>query len=171
MDAVIMPRTAPAFSAASAAFSPGTTPQDIFTITGSATKTIEVLRMTISSIQTAAGTNSWFIAKRSTANSGGTSAAVTAVPHDSNDAAATATVLQYTANPTAGTLVGNIWTGKQHSPTAATIGLPVMLVDFTLLYGKPIILTGITEVLAWNFAGASLPSGLSCHCVVTWIER
>ena len=171
MDTVIMPRAAPCFSAASDAFTPGATPQDIFTITGSATKVIEVLRMAISSIQTTAGTNSWFIAKRSTANSGGTSASVTAVPHDSNDAAATATVLQYTANPTAGSLVGNIWSGKQHSPSATTIGLPVMLVDFTLLYGKPIILTGITDVLGWNFAGAALPTGLSCHCVVTWIER
>ena len=168
---VIMPRTAVCFSAASAAFTPGATPEDIFTITGSATRTIEVLRMAISSTQTTAGTNSWFIAKRSTANSGGTSAAVAAVPHDSNDAAATATVLQYTANPTAGTLVGNVWAGKQHSPSATTVGLPVMLVDFTLLYGKPMILSGITQVLAWNFAGAALPTGLSCHCVVTWIER
>jgi len=48
------------------------------------------------------------IVKQSTATTGGTSAAVTRVPLNSNNAAATATVLQYTAAPTPGTSVGNI---------------------------------------------------------------
>ena len=46
--------------------------------------------------------------KRSTASSGGTSAGRTEVPHDASDAAATCVVLQYTADPTEGTLVGPI---------------------------------------------------------------
>ena len=86
-----------AYMAASLPFTvTGATPQDLFTITGSSTKTISVIKTGIVTTQTTAGSNNWFLAKRSTASTGGTSAAVTAVPTDDTYPAATASVLQYT---------------------------------------------------------------------------
>lgn len=92
------------YAAASTPFTPGATPQDVFTITGSASKTVTVLSAGIATVQTTAGVNHWQLVKRSAANTGGTSVVVAAVPIDDSFAAATATVRQYTANPTAGPL-------------------------------------------------------------------
>ena len=161
-----------AFSAASAAFTPGATPQDVFTITGSATRRVTVTKMSITTVQTSAGMNAWSLVKRSTANTGGTSAAVTRVPFDDAYPAATATVLQYTANPTAGTLIGNVWSGRVASPVPASA--PTGDFEKTVLnggLGQPVILTGTTDVLAWNFGGAALPSGLSVQACVWWTEQ
>lgn len=82
---------------------------------------------------------------------------------------ATATVLQYTANPTAGTLVGRIWSGRVSSPAPATggVGNVNIALDFQR---NSIKLAGINDVLAWNFNGAALPAGLSVVAWVQWME-
>ena len=167
--------TFPTFMAASSAFTPGATPQDVFTITGNATTNVYVLKMGISTNQTTAGSNAWFIAKRSAANTGGTPATVTAVPMNSNSAAASATLNQYTANPTAGTLIGNMWSGFVNASAPATAGVggyQGVEVDFfaTDTYCGPIALLSASEVLAWNFGGAALPTGLSVLAWVLWAE-
>lgn len=163
----------PSYMAASSAFTPGTAPVDVFTITGNATTNVYVQKMGISTTQTTEGVNAWFLAKRSTANSGGTSAAVTAVPMQSGNAAASATLLQYTANPTAGTLIANMWNGWLNSPKVTTAGignLQGIILDFESMYGQPIALLTAAQVLAWNFGGASLPSGLSVLAWAQWFE-
>lgn len=157
----------------STGFTPGATPDDVFTITGSATKEVKVLAMGISTIQTTAGVNKWYIRKRSAANSAGTSASVTAVPIDSRIPAATATVLQYTADPTLGTAVGDVWGGHINSPAAATAGIGGLVgthIDFISRLGQAISLRGIAEVLAWNFNNVALPAGLSVLAYVVFAE-
>ena len=159
------------YVAVSTAFTPGATPVDIFSITGSATNNIYVQKMGISTIQNAAGVNALFIAKRSTANIAGTSAAPAIVTYGSGNSAATATVLQYTANPTTpGTLVGYAWGGWVNSPIAASAADPVTEIDFVTAYGQPIELLSTAEVLAFNFKGAALPAGLSVIAYVVWTE-
>lgn len=162
------------YAATSGAFTPDTTPADVFTVTGSATKTIKVQKMCITTTQTTAGTNAWFITKRSTANSGGTSSNLTEVPLDSSNAAATATTLSYTVDTATGTLVGNVWGGWVDSPVVTTAGIGGLVgtcVDFTDLYGQPVALRGTAEVLAWNFNLATLPPGLSVIATATWTEE
>jgi len=162
------------YAAVSTAFTPGATPDDVFTITGSATKVVEVVKMGLTTVQTTAGVNAWFIRKRSTANSGGTSASAAAVPMDSKLPAATATALQYTADPTLGTSLGDVWSGHVDSPAVATAGIGGLIgvaVDFLALYGQPVRLRGITEVLAWNFNNAALPAGLSVLAYAVFSER
>jgi len=162
------------YMAASTAFTPGATPQDVFTLTGSATTNVYVLEMGISTTQTTAGLNAWFIAKRSTANTGGTSAGLTEIPLQSNNAAATATGLQYTANAAAaGTLVGYLWGGWVNSPDVGADGpgaLSPTVVNFETVMGKPLALMDATEVVSWNFKGATLPAGLSVLAYIKWIE-
>lgn len=158
------------FIAASAPFTPGATPQDVFTITGSATRAVRVIRMGLSSLQTTAGMNSWQVVKRSTANTSGTSASVTRVPLDKAYPAATATVLQYTVNPTAGISIGAIWSGRVAAPAPATaVGNTEKIIEVPT--GTLAILTGTADVLAWNFSGVALPSGLSITPWVMWTEQ
>lgn len=163
------------YSAVSTAFTPGATPQDIFTITGSATKTIKVSCISISTDQTTAGTNKIFLVRRSSALTGGTSASVTAVASDVNNPAASATILQYTANSTGGgTLIGNIWGGFTNSPAAATAGIGGFIgtvVEFTENFGQSIVLRGIGDVLAVNLGGVALPAGLSVIITIDWSEE
>lgn len=166
-------RTNYTYSAASSAFTPGATPTDIFSITGSASSNVYVVKMGISTTQTTEGVNAFFISKRSSANSGGTSAAPAIVPHNSNNPAVSASVLQYTANPTAGTLVGYLWGGWVNSPKAATAGIggfQGVELNFQDMFGQPICLLNTSEVLAWNFKGAALPSGLSVLAYCEWYE-
>lgn len=168
-----VPAVKSSYVAFTAPFTPGATPQDVFTITGAASKVIRVMCMFISSVQTGSGVIGWQVVKRSTANSGGTSVAVTAVRSDPTDVAPSATVLQYTANPTAGTLIGNAWSGFVGSPTAGS-GMASHVgafVNFTEGLGKPMILRSTSDVLAWNFGGVALPAGLSVRAGVYWTEE
>jgi membrane protein implicated in regulation of membrane protease activity len=159
------------YMGSTAAFTPPATPTDMFYIAGSGTKTIKILKLWWSSTQNTAGVNTWFVIKRSTANTLGTAVATTKVPNDSNNAAATATVQHYTANPTLGTSVGNIFTGRVLSPATATTNAQINNLDFNQLLGQPLVLRGTAEGLSLNFNGAALPAGLSMTVGVMWTEE
>lgn len=163
------------YSAAFPAFTPPATPTTLFAITGSGTKTIRVISMNIGTVQTTAGVNRIYAMKRSTANSGGTSAAPTIVPHDSNNGAATATVLSYTVAPTTGSLVGNVAILNVYSPILAT-GTSAQNQDFPVNgvawdLPQPVTLRGTGQVLEFNFNGAALPSGMSVTGNIIWTEE
>lgn len=159
------------YSATSAAFSSANTATDIFTITGSATKTVRINKISLSCTQTTAGYFDVFLVKRSTANTGGTSAAVTAVPNDSANSAATATVLSYTVNPTTGTLVGNVRGKKVFVPAPATAsGASDQDILFGDANGQSLVLRGTAQVLAINFNAATLTGDL-CIAFVEWTEE
>lgn len=166
------PAIATTYSATSAiAFNAANNATDIFTITGSATKIIKVLRVGFSATQTTAGTANVLLVKRSTANSAGTSAAATAIPHDSNDVAATATVLNYTANPTVGTAVGTIRAYRAFIPAPATAST-VTYYEFTFgsLPEKAVVLRGTGQVLALNLNATTI-TGNAFTCFVEWTEE
>jgi hypothetical protein len=167
--------TASTYSATSGSFTPGATPTDIVTLIGSATKTIRILRLELSTTQTTLGMNTWFLVKRSTANSGGTSTNPTVVPFDSNNATPTAVMAVYTANPTTlGTLVGDISSIKLVS--APTVGgtppQDYWGYDFTNSGTQQgLVLRGTSQVFALNFNGAALPAGLSVNVNIMWSEQ
>lgn len=144
---------------------------DVFTITGSVTKTIRVTRVEVSATQTTAAYQTILLVRRSTANTVGTSAAVTATTSDSNNPAATATLLSYTANPTTGTLVGNIRAAKQFVPAALTVaGNPILAWDFGNRPAQAEVLRGTSQVIAINLNGAGV-TGNSFNISVEWTEE
>jgi hypothetical protein len=160
--------TKASYSAAALAFVPALTATDIFTLTGSATKTIRITRIQISATQTTATANNIVLLKRSTANTGGTSTTLTATPLDSANAAATAVARSYTANPTVGTLVGNLRVDKLFIPT--TTGSPTIL-DWKFGEGcQPIYLRGVAQVLAVNLNSTTL-AGNSFNIFIEWTEE
>lgn len=161
------------YAASGLPITPPATPTDIVRISGSASKTVRVLKIILNTTQTATGINDWFIIKRSTANVGGTSAATVSTPFDSAFAAPTAVCLRYTANPTTlGTVVGNvaicnILSSSIAPGTSGTSYVPYVF-DFT---NNPVVLRGVAEGLSINFNGAALPNGLSVNYQITFSEE
>lgn len=143
------------------------TATDIFTITGSASKTIRVVKVDISATQTTAGEANVIFLTRSTANTGGTSTNLTEVPLDSTQSC-TATTLSYTANPTAGSLVGNIAAFKYFIPTTLVLGA-ILTYDFGKL-GSAVVLRGTGQVFAVNLNSTTL-AGSSFDISAEWTEE
>ena len=158
------------YSASVSGLVPAALATDIFTITGTATKTVRITRIVVNGVQTTAGQVSISIVKRSTADTAGTSTAPTRIPYDSTSAAATATVLAYTANPTLGTTVGSITNSRLFVPGAATTsdaqGLEVKSGDLGQQF---ITLRGVAEVIAVNFNGVTIAGG-AVNVTVEWTE-
>lgn len=136
------------------------TPTDIIVLNGSATEIVRLKKWVISGVASTAIVTPVRINKRSTADSGGTSAGVTSVPHNSTNAASTATVVSYTADPTVGTLVGPV--------AAALLALPVntaannneLVFEFGDNAEQEIALLNSNENLALSFGGATINAGI-----------
>lgn len=124
----------------------GTAP--FFTLYGSASKTVRVLRVTYqATVATTAVAGFIQLSNRSTTASGGTSTLLSGTPLDSNDPASTATnIRSYTVAPTAGTLIGVI--EMRRTPlavTAATAASEHIAYDFRANENRPIVLRGVNE--------------------------
>lgn len=168
--------------AASSTFTPAATPTDLVIIEGSATKTVRVVSFVISTTNTAAGSQQFFLVKRSAADTTGTFVAATAVPLDSNDAAATVNrVGHFTANPGAlGAAVGTIQTKRVASPAAVPgsfagvkedAGVDMLGFAPNSLLDQLVTLRGVAQCLALNFNGAALVAGQTHAYTIVWIEE
>jgi hypothetical protein len=123
----------------------------------------------LSGHQTNDGNLDVYLLRRSTANSGGTSTATTAVSWDSTNVAATAAALSYTANPTAGTLVGNLDAQYIFVPALAKTagGIYYFPSNIDPTEQQDIVLRGAGEVLAINFNGVTVTGG-TFNCTFQW---
>jgi hypothetical protein len=158
------------YSAGILGFTPVATLTDFFQITGSATKTVRVLRISISGFATAAITEDVQLLKRSTASTGGTPTPATIVPHDSNDAAGTAVVNSFAANPSPlGTLTGMVRAAKLNLGATGAAG--VITWDFTTRNSKGLVLRGVAQQLALNWNGAAVPAGTLLDIDVEFSEE
>ena len=159
-----------AYCASTPVFTTAASATDIFNFKGSGTKTIYIRKIVWKQANsTAGGTHQVYLIKRSTANSGGTSSALTAVPLDSNFASATASGVYYTANPTTGSSVGTISHG-------------IFLVGSILHHfnnvlfdstkgGAPIVLRGTSESISVNYNGVTDAIGTSAVVDIEWSEK
>ena len=161
------------YSAAFTGLTPAASATDFFTLTGSASVTVRIKSVECSGISTAAATATIVALRRSTANSAGTSTDLTETKHDTQAPTASATALSYTANPTTGTLAGNLRAGKLSTVTAASTAVPSQRLAWTFGDGdgQDVILRGTGEVFALNGNGASFSAGTSLDCSVTWTEE
>ncbi len=164
------------YMAASVTYSATAAATVVFEISNPAasTRLVRVHRVILSATQTTAGNiGDWRLEKRA-ASTVGTSASMTAVPVDSSQLAAVASVLNYTANPTPGALVGIIYQPRVLIPAPATAVTPATVLDFdttSLLNGKPVTLRR-AQALSINLGGGTIPSGLaSLQVSVYWTEE
>lgn len=171
-----LPYARQTYSATVEGLVPATLATDVFTIIGSATKTVYVHKITVNGTRTAHAHDLVILNKRSTANTGGTSTVRTIVPHDSSNEAATAVVRSYTANPTVGTLVGNIFSSRVSFPVQTPSnaqgngGSVRPWVWDSGHDGQPIILRGVAQQLAVNLNGVTITGGL-LNISIEWSEE
>lgn len=155
---------------------------DFFTIYGSGTKIIKILKIYVrnASTGTTGTTDRISLIKRSTAPSSGTATTMTNVPLDSGNAAGTATVKIWTANPTVGTAVGTIMTRQLASqttgdvratPNDVTVYQGGLFFD-SAQYGQALTLRGTGEGIALSLSGVT-QSGTSptMNIDVVWTEE
>ncbi|HBC94378.1 MAG TPA: hypothetical protein DCZ10_16130 [Pelotomaculum sp.] len=146
-----------AYGYAAVAITPAATPTDIVTLYGSATKTVRVKKVTVSGVATTAGSMDVSLVKRTAANTAGTTTNPTPGKLDSTSDAATATLSQYSANPSAvGTGIA-IRNKKLNFGLAGAAG--VVEFDFSRNNDKPLILRGATQGMAINLNGQAVPAG------------
>ena len=147
------------------------TPTDIFTIAGSATKTIRVMFVSVSGTENNATVRDVQLVKRTTANSGGTFTTPEITEHDSLNAEATAVVSAYTVNPTLGTLEGIIRADKLSVPATNLSGAADRISwTFGDRPSQALVLRGTSEVLAINLNGATYATP-SFDLVIEWTEE
>lgn len=129
---------------------------DIAVLPGSASKTIRVTRIevTLSTSGTAA-IETVSLIKRSAADTGGTSSAMTIVPHDSNFGGATAAPLLYTVAPTPGAAVGIIRATQFNDQSASLPGSATWIWTFGDGRGgaSGLVLRGTAEEICVNLSG------------------
>lgn len=129
---------------------------DIALIPGNATTTVRITRVEVSLSTTGtAGIEAVSLVKRSAADTAGTPASMTVVPHDSNFAAANSTPVSYTTAPTPGAAVGSI-RGVQFFDESSTVaGANTWLWEFGTRGGAAeIVLRGTAQELCINLGGA-----------------
>lgn len=148
------------------------TATDVFTIYGSATKTVRITKLVLSGQQTTGGIVTVQVIKRSAANTAGTSSSPAGTPHDSADAAATATVRAYTVNPTGlGAAVGSpLRAEKIFVPATTSLFAQNLVIDFAARNVKPWTLRGTSEGVCLNLNGTTW-TGNTLNCYVEWVEE
>jgi hypothetical protein len=143
---------------------------DVCTLTGSATKNVRVRRVIVSGLALAVISEPVSVVKRSTATAGATSAALTMVPYDSSNAAATAFAERWTGNGTVGTLVG-VLADVYYTTGNYTTGVGAPAQEFTFgELGQPVVLRGAAQTLAVNLSGITWASG-ALTCTFEWTEE
>lgn len=147
---------------------PAATTTDVVTVYGSATKTVRVKSVTVSGVATTAGSMDVSLVKRTAANTEGTSTAPVIAKFDSTDAAATATVAQYSANASALGAGVALATKKLNMGVAGAGG--VVSFDFATRNDKALILRGVAQGLAINLNGQAVPNGGKITYAVEWEE-
>jgi hypothetical protein len=125
----------------------------LFSITGSATTKVRLRRLRLGLAASGANAQRDFsIDKLSSALTGGTSSTLTAVPHDSSFAAATAVAKSWTVDHTGGgALVGSIRADKQAQPiTSGSVSYYPLDIDWTdaEMIGAAPVLNSASEVIA-----------------------
>lgn len=149
---------------------------DIFTISGSNSRTIRIKKITVSGTQTTTSSREIVLLKRSTLNSGGTSTLLTGVPFDSQNPASLAVVRAYTANPTLGSLIGIIssiyGTFSVQAPTNAQGAKATKDVVFEFGKNKSqhLVLRNQNETVSINLNGVTF-TGEALSISIEWSEE
>jgi hypothetical protein len=151
---------------------PAASGTDVLCLSGKAGVVVRIWRWDVSGTETTAGTIPVSINFNSALDTGGTAGTTpTIVPHDPSDAAAGATLIYYTANPTIGSAVGALWTQKLTLLAPATAASDLVAVrDYPHNFAtKPIILRTAAQQACLNWNGKTT-SGNLIDSNITWTE-
>lgn len=172
-QSVSIETTHPTYAYRAADITPAATPTDVLALVGAAGKCIRITKIGISGSATAAALLDIYISKRTAVNTGGTSTNPTATKYDSLDPAPAATLVLYTANPSALGAGTGLEGDKIYLPAQATPASEPThwMVDYTGSEAKCPMLRNASESISINFAGATLPAGTSLYLYIEWTEE
>jgi hypothetical protein len=164
--------TKPTYSAAVTGFTPVANATDYLSIgnPSGSNLIVKVTHINVSGIATAGAAVTLQVIKRSTLDTGGTPTALTAVPYDSKDVAATAVVNTYAANPTLGTTVGTLKSTYWGVGTSGSTNIQEQTYDFATKPTKAITLRA-GECIALNANGVSPGAGSLYNIDIEWTEE
>lgn len=150
---------------------PASSATDIFTLvpTGG-TKIVTITKVVVSCTQTTPGAIDLVFLKRSTADTAGTSSTPTIVKLDSQNPTSAASALAYTANPTAGTLVGNLSVYKLNCLGTSTASPEDLVIENFGYLNQGVILRGTGEQFAINLNSQTVTGG-SFDIDIEWREN
>jgi hypothetical protein len=168
VQAVSSEGTKATYSSASFGVTLAATATDFWELIGSASKTIRVLRITLTGTATAGASPDILLIMRSAVDTGGTATQPTIVPNDSNNAAATAVINLYSANPTLGATVGTVRARKLNLGAPGAAG--IIEWKFSGNNDQALVLRGVAQVLCLNFSGVAVPAGTSIDIEAEWVE-
>ena len=158
------------------ATAPYTTPTDWIVLRGSATKLLKVVRIEFSGAATAATAGIVFtIRKHTIANTAGTSTTPALLQMDSTDPAPTGTIRLYSVAPTIDASA-QVWktvrtTLAVLAQTASNVIPDRFVWDYNDAAYEPLILRGVAQECAINFAGAAIPAGGVYDYSITFSEE
>lgn len=171
-----MESTVTTYAASSIGLAPAASATDLACITGSASRVTRVKQVTFSGVAGTLVTIPVTVLKRASANTGGTPAATTALPVpypvDSQNAAATATTIAWTANPTIVDTAPGILAARNASlnTTSALVAGPPLVFDWTNTpFSQSPTLRGVAQQLCVNI-GATSPSSGVVNISFLWTE-
>jgi hypothetical protein len=153
-------------------FVPAATPTDILQLQGSATKLVKVRQLIVTGTATAASNILMNLIRRSTAATAGTPTIQTQAKRDTNDPAATSVLTTFAANPApVGTLVSTVDGARLNIAPAANGGIDRLILVYSWLNDKGIVLRGVNDFLCLNLTGAAWPSGGAIDFQLTVTEE
>lgn len=170
------------YSAVSVGLVPAASATDIFCISGSTTRNIQIRRISVSGVAGTLVSTPFVLVKRASLDTGGTAASTIANPantttkHASTNGAATATLIAYTANPTiVDASPGYLRADYLTLPTAAagTVIVPLFWEFGTSVdaYNQGAdIVKGVTTQYCLNAQGATITTGL-LNVSIEWNEQ
>lgn len=168
------------YSSVALALPPAASATDIACIAGSASKTINVTKITITGTAGTLVTAPFTLVRRTSADTGGTAATTTAdwanniSKLDTANGAATATLIAYSANPTIGDSTPT-YVRSAHLTvpvtSAGTSTAPIVWIFGDNLPGQtqPLTLRGAASQACINLNAVSISSGL-LHLSIEWTE-
>lgn len=176
-QSVVIETSHPTYAYRAADFTPVASATDILALVGANGKCIRITKIGFSgSAGTLAGLVDLYITKRTTLNTAATGFTnPTATKYDSLDPNPSATLVLYTANPTAlGTGLGlegdKVYVPLQGTPVAEPTH---WMVDYTGIESKCPILRNANESISINLAGNSYTAlgTLSLYLYIEWTEE
>jgi hypothetical protein len=146
---------------------------DVFTITGSATRTIRVAKITVTArlATTTAGYGTVALVRRAAADTGGTPVALSSFARDTLNGAATAGITLYSAAPTVNSTVGTLDSCRLFFPTAAAVP-DVCAFTLGVNNDQMTVLRGATDILALAFVvDGTTGAPITADIDVEWTEE
>ena len=171
--------TRPTYSSTTLALPPAASATDVACIAGSATKTIYIDKIRVSGSAGTLVSLPVTLLRRATVDTGGTAATTTANwannigKNDSLNAAATATLISYSANPTITDSSPTYLRSQYVTLPATAAGTSINPIDWTWSdaeFSQRPTLRGIAQQFCLNLNAVSVTSGLM-EIVVQWTEE